>query len=109
MPARFQNVEAICERKGRFGKVKFTPTNVMGTAISGRQEVFRSGRRTMAILTLIFKSLIPDWPVIIGFSTSMDVSNVVELSAVASWEPEQDLSQDAREIELPPRIVEEMG
>jgi hypothetical protein len=121
MPARFQKVEAICERKGGFGKVKFTAANMMGTAVSGSEEVFRIrydkgfcefgfiGKCKMAILAFIFKSLIPDWLVIIVFSASRNVSDVVELPALTSWEPEQDVAQDAREIKIPQRVVEERG
>jgi hypothetical protein len=72
MPTRYNNVDAICERRGRFWKVKFMPASMMGTTIDGSEEVskiryakgfceFRYTRKwTMAILTPIFKSLIPD-------------------------------------------------
>jgi hypothetical protein len=63
----------------------------------------------MAILTLIFKSLTQDWPIIIDFGASRDVFIIVESPTLTSWEPEQDLSHSAREIVLPSRIVEERG
>jgi hypothetical protein len=112
-------VHRSSDRRRRFGRIRFTPTNVTGTAISGRTEIFRirynegfckfefTGTCTMAIPTMIFKSLTQDWPVIIDFRASRDVSNVVELPTLTSWEPEQDLSHDTREIAFPPRIVDE--
>jgi hypothetical protein len=37
------------------------------------------------------------------------VSKLIELPSLTTWEAEQDLSHDAQEINLPQRIVEEMG
>jgi hypothetical protein len=50
---------------------------------------------TMALLTTFFKAVI------------RDVASVVELATLINWEPEHDLSDDAREIVQPVGRVEE--
>jgi hypothetical protein len=86
---------------------------MMGMAVGAREEVFRincpkgfcefcfTGACTIASLTLIFKTLVPYWPMIIDFKASGDVSNVVELPALTTWEPGQDLSHNTLELNLP--------
>jgi hypothetical protein len=53
-----------------------------------------TGKTTMEILTLIFKTLVPDWPVILDFKAIRDVSNVIEIPMLTTWEPEHDMSHD---------------
>jgi hypothetical protein len=79
-------MEAISDRKGRYGRVRFALANMMGTAISGNDQVIHitsdkgfcefgyTGMVTIRILTMIFKSLIPDWPIILDFRASKDIS-----------------------------------
>jgi hypothetical protein len=70
VPAGSGNTETICDRKGRFGGIGFTPANMMRTAVSGSEEMFRitynkwfcefdfTGKCTMGTLTMIFKTLV---------------------------------------------------
>jgi hypothetical protein len=118
MYTRFANIDSECERRERFGKIKFTPRTMMGTAVSRSEEVYRvryhegicefgiTGKCTLQILTLIFKAVIPDWQMIIDTKASRDVFNVMELSTFTQWEREQDLSQDTTELIPPRRTVE---
>jgi hypothetical protein len=108
-------------RKGRFGRILVSPPEIMGIAVSGSEEISRirylkgfcgfglTGKWKMGILTLIFKSLIQDLPMILDFKDSRNLTNVIELPALTQWEPEQDLSQDARGVELPLLTIEERG
>jgi hypothetical protein len=50
--------------------------------------------------------LIPDWHIILEPMVTRDVTNVTEISTLTNWGPGQDLSQDARESEQLPRVVE---
>jgi hypothetical protein len=95
MPARFANIETECEKIGRFGKIKFAAKDLMGTAVSGSGEVYRvsyergfcefglTGTAKLQILTMIFKSLISDWQMILDTQASRNVLNVIELKALA--------------------------
>jgi hypothetical protein len=115
MPTRFANVQVERERRGRFGKIKFAAGNMMGTAVSGSAEVYRvrnhrgfcefgiTGATTLQISTMIFKALIPDWQMIIDSKASRDVFNVMELSTLTQWEPEQDFSHNTTELKPPQR------
>jgi hypothetical protein len=81
---------------------------MMGTAVSGNEEIFRirylkgsyefglTGKYTMSLLTIIFKTLVPDWPIILDFKAARGVTNIIEMYTFTNLEPEQDLSQDPR-------------
>jgi hypothetical protein len=121
MPTTMEQVNAECSRQGWTGKIKFTPREVMGTAVSGSQEHFRvkynrgfvefgvTGKYTIGLLTQIFKARVPAWNMILEARASRDAMNVIEIRALTEWEPGQDLSQDNREVITPARIVEERG
>jgi hypothetical protein len=92
-----------------------------GTEVSGSEDVYRVRYRigfcefgmtrmgTVQILALIFKSLIPDWPMIIDAKAIRDVFNVIELSAMTQLQREQDLSRDTTELKPPKMRLEERG
>jgi hypothetical protein len=121
VPITKEQVDTVCDRRGRIGRIKFTPRDVMGTAASGSREHFRvtynrgyaefwiTGKYTTSLLTPIFKARVPDWQLILAARASRDVMNVIEIGTLTEWEPEQDLSQDDREINTPSRFVEERG
>jgi hypothetical protein len=68
MPVRFVTVDTTCFRRGRFDNAKFTPSKMMGTTM----------------LILIFKELVPDWPVILEFKANMDVLNAIEIPTLTN-------------------------
>jgi hypothetical protein len=121
MPPQFQGLDMECGRKGRFGRIRFILQDVIGMAIGGSEEIFRiryvkvfcefeaTGVCTMGFLTLIFKTLIPDWHMTIEPKVTRDVTNVTELSTLTTWDPDQDLFPGSREIVSSVRIVEERG
>jgi hypothetical protein len=121
MPFTMEQVDVKCVRRVRTGRIKFTTKEVMGTAVSESQEHFRvkhnrgyaesgvTGKYAVGLLTQIFKARIPDWHMILEARASRDVMNVIEIGTLAKWEPEQDLSQDSREVITPARIVEARG
>jgi hypothetical protein len=94
MPITMEQVDAECTRRGRTGRVKFTPMEVMGTAVRGRQEHFRvkysrgfvefgvTGKYTIGLLTQIFKARVPAWHMILEARASRDVMNVIEIRAL---------------------------
>jgi hypothetical protein len=102
MPARYEDLDVVCDRKGRFSRFRFARINLIGTPVSGSEEEFRirynkgfyefgfTGTCTMPILTMIFKILTPDWLVIIDLRASRDASNVFELPTLTTWEADQD-------------------
>jgi hypothetical protein len=87
----------------------------------GSQEHFRvkynrgfvefgvTGKYTIGLLTQIFKARVPTWHMVLEARASRDAMNVIEIRALAEWEPGQDLSHDNREVTTPARIVEERG
>jgi hypothetical protein len=56
---------------------------------------------------MIFKALIPDWQRIIDTKVGRDAFNVIELSALTQWTPEQDFSHNTAEFKPPPRTIEQ--
>jgi hypothetical protein len=90
MPLVYQDFDTDCDRKGRFGRIRFIPQDVMGTTISGSEEVFRiryikglcefslTGTYTMRLLTLSFKTLAADWQIIVAPNASRDATTIVE-------------------------------
>jgi hypothetical protein len=121
VPITKEQVDTECDKRGRIWRIKFTPRDVMGTAASGSQEHVRvtsnrgyresgiTGKYTAGLPTRIFKARVPDWQPILAARASRDVMNVIDIGTLTEWEPEQDLSQDNREINMPSRIVEEKG
>jgi hypothetical protein len=116
-PCSFKNLAEF----GRLGRIRFIPRDVMSTTISGSEEILRirylkgfcefclTAIYTTGLLKLILRTLIQDWPIIIDARARRDVTNVFELPTLTEWKPDQDLSQDAREIDPPPRAIEERG
>jgi hypothetical protein len=108
-PVRFGKMDTQCERERKVGKIRFIARNMMGTEVSGREETskinyagefcrFRiTGTYTMMRLTLVFKTLIPDWQIIISGGHVDTVG------------PEQDVSLETRTAIPSPRIIEERG
>jgi hypothetical protein len=92
IPLACQNLNTECDRKGRTGRIRFTPRDVMGTELNGSEETFRikyvkgfcefgvTGTYTVNFLTLIIKWLIPDWSIILDAREGRDITNVIEFA-----------------------------
>jgi hypothetical protein len=113
MPIPFQGIDSECDRNGRSGRIRFIPGEMMGTEVSGGEDIFRirylkgfcefafTGKCTIGLLTVIFKTLVRGSPTISDFKALRDVTNVIEMQTLIECEPDQDIPQDAREIEPP--------
>jgi hypothetical protein len=94
MPIRFGNMDTKCHMEGRAGRIEFIPRNMMGTAVSGSEEIFKvcytrrfcrfgiTGVCTMRSLTLIFRTLIPDWQIIPAGTGMIDVIDGIEIDVI---------------------------
>jgi hypothetical protein len=50
--------------------------------------------------------LIPDWKINIAPNANRDVTDIIEMPTLSTWDPEQDMSKDNREIISPSRMIE---
>jgi hypothetical protein len=115
MPVSFGDMDTQCEREEQVGKTRFIPWNMMRTAVSGSEETFKircSGgfrRFGITLLTLVFRTLILGWQIILSGAGTRDASSEIEMATLTQWRPEQDFFLDTRTVIPPPRMIEERG